>query len=228
MFGKQAAPFGKSSTSTGASAKKTAEGSGGGGDDDDDEGDDDGSGAENGAEGNGDDADEDDARARAAASAVPSGEEGETQLFQARVKLFRLVREDASSTTPPPGDSKTSKPAAAAPAATTASMRWKELGCGPLRLNAPSSSATSAGDSGAPKLPRLIMRREGVLKLLLNGLVRPDTRFDAVNEKAVRFTCESHAEDATGIGSFTAKFPREDEAKAFLKAVEDAKKRSSA
>ena len=99
--------------------------------------------------------------------------------------------------------------------------RWQELGTGQLRVNRP--KAGDAGDaSSAPRHPRLILRREGVFKLLLNALFTSSTKFERATDKSVRFVCESHTEDSSGLGVFVLKFARSDDCGAFLQAVQKA------
>jgi hypothetical protein len=127
---------------------------------------------------------------------VATGEEGETQMFQGRSKLFRLVKGDKPS--------------------------WSELGVGPVRINVPIQ--TDNPDSSTPqKLPRIIMRRQGVLKLLLNAMIVPELSFERVGENMIRFACESYTEDNPKgeVASFLLKFGREEERNRMLDALSE-------
>jgi hypothetical protein len=116
---------------------------------------------------------------------VASGEEGEVQVYQTRVKLFKLQKKD-------------DKPS------------WIEVGHGPLRVNVP---IVQPSEDGVTKKPRIIMRRQGVLKLLLNAAIQPEMAFETVGDKMMRFTCESFTDDNPkgAIASFLVKCSRTDE-----------------
>ncbi|KAJ3071123.1 hypothetical protein HDU98_005806 [Podochytrium sp. JEL0797] len=82
---------------------------------------------------------------------VKTGEEDESNIIQARCKLYRM---DDTNT-------------------------WKERGVGNLRLN-----CDDAGNSA-----RLVMRAEGVLRLILNVRVIPGMPCQIVQEKFLQFAC---------------------------------------
>ena len=73
--------------------------------------------------------------------------------------------------------------------------RWKELGTGELRILKPSSAQGSAGP--APP-PRLVMRRQGILSVILNVRLFSKMTFTRAGEKALRFTCIDGPQDAEG------------------------------
>lgn len=62
---------------------------------------------------------------------------------------------------------------------------WRERGIGTLRINLPRSSSTSA--STAPVMPRLVMRTEAVLRVILNAKLVPGLPVDLINERYVQF-----------------------------------------
>jgi len=135
------------------------------------------------------------------ATDLATGEEDEFHIFQGRVKLYKLVKKDDKSS-------------------------WTELGSGQIRVNIPADSAEneSAKESTGRKRPRVIMRREGVYKLLLNAVIQPDMAVEPVTEKMLRFVCESFTEDNPDrqFASFLVKCSREEERNALNKAICDA------
>ena len=132
-----------------------------------------------------------------------SGEEAETHVFSTRVKLFRLQRGSGGAE----------------------GSRWKELGVGPLRLNVPQDP-----ESEDAKFPRVVMRREGVLKLLLNAYITPGVVLESVGDRMVQISCTSYTEDPeiTGIGTFLIKLAREADRTEMLKLVEQLKRLAAA
>lgn len=102
--------------------------------------------------------------------AVASGEEGEKQLIQLRVKLFKLTKKDDN-------------------------YSWVDVGEGPLRLNVPAEENSAEGTTATK--PRLIMRRQGVFKLLLNANITPQMTVEAVGSKVIRIAFQALAEETT-------------------------------
>ena len=132
-----------------------------------------------------------------------SGEEAETHVFSTRVKLFRLQRGSGGAE----------------------GSRWKELGVGPLRLNVPQDP-----ESEDAKFPRVVMRREGVLKLLLNAYITPGVVLESVGDRMVQISCTSYTEDPeiTGIGTFLIKLAREADRTEMLKLIDQLKRLAAA
>ncbi len=110
-----------------------------------------------------------------------TGEEGEENILQVKCKIFRLIKEE---------------------------KRWQEVGVGHLRVNMSKKINTETGEIEGTRI-RVIMRREGVYKLLLNGFLLPDTPVELNGDKMLRFTIESHSDDFKGIGSYLMKFFRD-------------------
>lgn len=125
--------------------------------------------------------DEDKSPNQTKSSSHATGEEDDENILQVKCKLFRLIKEE---------------------------KRWQEIGTGQLRVNIVMKTDTETGNVNGMKI-RLIMRREGVYKLLLNGYLLPDTPIELNGEKMLRLTTESHSDDYKGIGSFLFKFSRD-------------------
>ncbi|CAD6889883.1 unnamed protein product [Tilletia caries] len=99
-----------------------------------------------------------------------TGEEAERTIFSARGRLFEME---------------------------PASQNWKERGTGTIKCNVPNervgglfgatrgSSTPGTGKARSP--PRLVMRTEGVLRLILNVILFPGMSVELAQEKFVRF-----------------------------------------
>jgi hypothetical protein len=94
--------------------------------------------------------------------------------------------------------------------------KWKELGVGPLRLNIPEDA-----ESETSKFPRVVMRREGVLKLLLNAYIDHETVMEAHGERMVKMACKNYADGA--LGTYAIKLSTTAERDSMLRHVDKLK-----
>ena len=126
---------------------------------------------------------------------VVTGEEEEKQVFQTRAKLFKLVKQSDKAS-------------------------WSEVGVGPVRVNVPIEKEDE-NESSTRRLARIIMRRQGVLKLLLNTVLVPELVFEIVGDNMLRFACESFTEEHPKgeLSSFLLKFGRTEERNQLLEAI---------
>lgn len=112
-----------------------------------------------------------------------SGEEDEENILKMNAKLYRLDCEEVSKDVNL-SEEKHMKYNGKADIAestniTKPKFKWKELGKGMLHLNKPKDSSNK---------PRLVMRRDGVLNVLLNCLLDPGFIFENANDTSLRFT----------------------------------------
>lgn len=113
---------------------------------------------------------------------LATGEEGERTIHSVRAKLYTMTKEGSKDGT------------------------WKERGTGTLRVNVPKElyyqqrsqqypqlgkyprpSVSASGGSGGASAARLVMRAEGVLRLILNVRLFPGMGVELAQEKFVRF-----------------------------------------
>ncbi|PWN29445.1 hypothetical protein BDZ90DRAFT_258365 [Jaminaea rosea] len=113
---------------------------------------------------------------------LATGEEGERTIHSVRAKLYTMTKEGSKDGT------------------------WKERGTGTLRVNVPKDlyyqqrsqqypqlgkyprpSVSASGGSGGASAARLVMRAEGVLRLILNVRLFPGMGVELAQEKFVRF-----------------------------------------
>mmetsp|Transcript_381 Transcript_381/g.857 ORF Transcript_381/g.857 Transcript_381/m.857 type:complete len:529 (+) Transcript_381:577-2163(+) len=134
---------------------------------------------------------------------VITGEEEEECMFRTRAKLYRLTVED-------PDKSGNDKSAEEPPK--PVKRVYKEMGAGTVHINIPRGSEWLQDSSSAAHPPRLVMRREGVLKLLLNAVMWKNMPLELASEKVIRFTCKSVIDDhqAQGPETYVFKLPRAD------------------
>jgi len=108
----------------------------------------------------------------------------------------------------------------------TVKKEYKELGAGFVHVNLPRKRSESLEDNGTAEehLPRLVMRREGVLKLLLNAVIWKSMPIERASDKMIRFTCQSVLEDmkVQGPETYLLKLPRADQCEELFKAVRKA------
>jgi hypothetical protein len=152
---------------------------------------------------------------------IPTGEEGEVCTFKIRAKLYKLCPMEPEA--PSPSESAAERAAvkppapAAAPAAAADKKEFKELGSGLVRVNVPEEGQEH-------KKPRIIMRREGTLKLLLNANIWDKLPIEKASDKVLRFTCHSvlvATEAAMGApDTFLLRLPRADQCDELLGAIE--------
>ena len=104
---------------------------------------------------------------------------------------------------------------------------WSEIGVGPVRVNVPmkhhEEEKLSPDETPRVRLPRIIMRRQGVLKLLLNSVIVAELVFEPAGDNMLRFACESYTEDNPKgeIASFLLKFSREEERNRMLETLRE-------
>ena len=130
---------------------------------------------------------------------VPTGEENEITIHQARGKLFVLSQSDSDG---------------------ASAGSWKEQGVGNIKINTPfSSNKKNKGDSSAVATtkPRLVMRREGVLKLILNTSLWSKMPMETTGDRMLRF---SGKVDDGSTQSYLVKFSRKDERNEFVQKLE--------
>eukprot|EP00924_Labyrinthula_sp_SR-Ha-C_P004611 snap_masked-scaffold_1-processed-gene-5.31-mRNA-1 protein AED:1.00 eAED:1.00 QI:0/-1/0/0/-1/1/1/0/281 len=96
--------------------------------------------------------------------------------------------------------------------------KWREVGIGNVHVNKPNQNSTQS------KHPRLVMRREGVLKLILNCNIYPNFPMQNLTEKAISFSAMNSAgSDPTKLHSFMLKCSREDQKKDLFNIIETAR-----
>ena len=158
---------------------------------------------------------------------IPTGEENELCIHQVRVRLFRLsevvVTVDKVETEKLQlceGDkTKEGSPAAKTSEETMKTqkkLQWTEMGAGFIRVNKPKDKAKGEMN------PRLVMRREGVLKLLLNAPIWHSMPVEKASDKAIRVICTSHTEatqESLKPESFLLRLPRKDQCEELLRAI---------
>ena len=80
-------------------------------------------------------------------------------------------------------------------------------------------------DQPNAKRPRLVMRREGVLKLLLNASIWPNLPVERASDKIIRFTCSSTVSSKEAVseppkpGSYLLRLPRKDQCDELYNAI---------
>merc|ERR1711920_631325 len=128
---------------------------------------------------------------------------GETEdtIFKTDCKLWKLVKDAASSENPSPNDSDATAPIA---------YRWQERGCGNVHVY--KHKKTGAG--------RLVMRLRGVLKLLLNTPIIPTTKYEKVGQKSVRFDGIDTADGAEPLCAYRLNLHSGDQQQKFITAVQ--------
>jgi len=89
---------------------------------------------------------------------------------------------------------------------------WKERGVGMLRLNVANDKSSA----------RLIMRVEGILKLVLNVALWPQIKIERVGDKAARFAA-THLEKKTEICSYLLRVGKAEVINDLIKAIDDNK-----
>lgn len=114
---------------------------------------------------------------------INTGEENEQCKFSARVKLFELALMKES--------------------AKTTVMEWKEKGSGTVRVNEEPESGSS----------RIIVRAEGVLRVLINVRLFKGMRFEIVQHRSVRFAA---IDDKNTTSHYILRFKTVEEACNFL------------
>ena len=125
-----------------------------------------------------------------------TGEEDEDTIFQCRAKLYVLIEEQGKE------------------------AAWREQGTGQIKINVPQKQKKIKADgddgSSAPTGPRLVMRREGVYKLILNALVWGKMPREDVGERMVRFSVRAdEGADDKAFTVYLAKFARKDDRNEF-------------
>uniref|UniRef100_A0A6S8DXQ1 RanBD1 domain-containing protein n=1 Tax=Aplanochytrium stocchinoi TaxID=215587 RepID=A0A6S8DXQ1_9STRA len=105
-----------------------------------------------------------------------------------------------------------------APGTPKTKMEWKEMGAGIIHINKPKKSEKGEnGDSKETQRPRMVMRREGVFKLLLNASIWPNLPVERASDKVIRFTCTSLISDTDAEKdkmkpeSYLLRLPRKDQ-----------------
>eukprot|EP00515_Schizochytrium_aggregatum_P005016 CAMPEP_0202045726 /NCGR_PEP_ID=MMETSP0963-20130614/892_1 /ASSEMBLY_ACC=CAM_ASM_000494 /TAXON_ID=4773 /ORGANISM="Schizochytrium aggregatum, Strain ATCC28209" /LENGTH=513 /DNA_ID=CAMNT_0048610341 /DNA_START=99 /DNA_END=1641 /DNA_ORIENTATION=- len=142
-----------------------------------------------------------------------TGEESERIVLKTRAKLYRLSVEEVKAEE------------GASEASTTTKRSWKEMGMGTVHINVPqvNLSEESAAAEEAPALrPRIVMRRESVLKLLLNATIWSKFPVKKASEKDILITCISTNDDGkTDMtpSSYLLKFTRADSAEELFQAI---------
>lgn len=120
--------------------------------------------------------------------AVATGEEDERTVHSLRAKLYTMTKEGSKDGS------------------------WKERGTGTLRVLVPKdhrssssshhhlgrSSRPGGAPSSPPKAARLVMRAEGVLRLILNVRLFPGMGVELAQDKFVRFVALEGGEGAVG------------------------------
>jgi len=176
---------------------------------------------------------------------VLTGEEDEECIFHVRAKLYRLSEVEIVSLTPEAdslsgvdvtvtestGDEINKEPAK--PKDTNEGdttneeenesvkengpkKEYRELGVGIIRINVPKK-----GSSG--NLPRMVMRREGVLKLLLNASIWKAMPLEKASEKVLRFSCISLVDTEDHLDTFLLKLSRATECTSLLDSIKKAR-----
>mmetsp|Transcript_8362 Transcript_8362/g.13542 ORF Transcript_8362/g.13542 Transcript_8362/m.13542 type:complete len:401 (-) Transcript_8362:393-1595(-) len=160
-----------------------------------------------------------------------TGEEDENCVFKVRTKLYRLCdvkpkepkQDHVSAPTfdkskPPPETKEKDEQATKATAAFP--KEYREMGVGLLHINVPrkidsSSKDNSSGGKTEPEPPRMVMRREGVYKLLLNAVMWKTMPVERASNKAIRLVCNSvideASSDTSSLETFLLKLPRVDQ-----------------
>jgi len=133
---------------------------------------------------------------------VFTGEENEECLFKTRAKLYRLSMVDAK-------------------------REYKEQGSGTVRVNVPKELSAPAEGEQAPEVikPRIVMRREGVYKLLLNATLWDGMPIEKASDVILRFTCVSATDDSSADASpdtFLLRFSRGEQCTELLNAIKKA------
>mmetsp|Transcript_12737 Transcript_12737/g.14613 ORF Transcript_12737/g.14613 Transcript_12737/m.14613 type:complete len:372 (+) Transcript_12737:90-1205(+) len=104
-------------------------------------------------------------------------------------------------------------------------MEWKEMGAGIIHVNKPKTTDSRGQDQPNAKRPRLVMRREGVLKLLLNASIWPNLPVERASDKIIRFTCSSTVSSKEAVseppkpGSYLLRLPRKDQCDELYNAI---------
>jgi Ran-binding protein 3 len=93
---------------------------------------------------------------------------------------------------------------------------WKERGLGNLRLNVADDKSYA----------RLLMRAEGVLRLVLNIRLYPSIKLEAVGDKAARFVAP-HPDKPKELATFLVRAGRPEQIKELIAAVDQNKNMSS-
>ena len=164
---------------------------------------------------------------KAAEEETPTGEENEICIHQVRVRLFRLSEvvvtvEKVESDKLQLREADNSKPNTIASQSTEETpktkkkLQWTEMGAGFIRVNKPKEKEQTGMN------PRLVMRREGVLKLLLNAPIWHSMPVEKASDKAIRVTCTSHTEatqEQAKPESFLLRLPRKDQCEELLRAI---------
>ncbi|CAO1618307.1 unnamed protein product [Sympodiomycopsis kandeliae] len=102
-------------------------------------------------------------------SELATGEENERTIHSVRAKLYAIMKGEGENAT------------------SAADGAWKERGTGTVRLNIPKSSSSSYGSSSSKSGARLVMRAEGVLRLILNVALFSGMKVELAQDKFVRF-----------------------------------------
>lgn len=97
---------------------------------------------------------------------VKTGEEDETEEFRVRAKVYTLDKDEQKS-----------------------SLKWKERGVGPLKLNVNKDT----------KRARLVMRTEATLRVTLNAPLFPEFKVERASERCVRFTSVTSQTGESGV-----------------------------
>jgi NUP50 (Nucleoporin 50 kDa) len=142
---------------------------------------------------------------------ISNGEEGYDVILEMRVKSFQLVPSSTESTSSENNTSTTTTPKSSSEV--SSSLRWSELGKGPLRFlqTSSSSSSSSPSTSSCQKL-RVVQRRETAAgaqgtKVILNSWVHPQSKITRPSDHHVQWMTVGSRDGAAVSYLFQVKNP---------------------